>query len=1040
LVNSGLDFPLAERFGKAAIGGVGGTRNCDWWFTSDAILLDTAGRYVTQDSDRAVDRAAWKGFLGLLKKHRRRRPINGVLVAISLSDLMLQSEQERDAHARAIKERVQELQRFFGIRFPVYVIFTKADLVAGFMEFFDDLGREERAQVWGTTFPIETEDPVTRFADEYDALLTRLNERLLWRMDQERDLLRRSLIYGFPQQMASLKEVAVGFLRDVFSATRFDERPLLRGAYLTSGTQEGTPIDRMIGAVARRFGIEHHSIATAGAEGRSYFITDMLERVVFNESELAGTNRRLERHLRFVRIGAYVLALVLTVGAVFGWSISYTRNQQYIERMDGRIAEYEQQAQAALAQGAGFAELLPALNALAQTTDVYAEFDDGVPLLMGLGMYQGRKLGQAAREAYARTLRRTLAPMIASTLARQLAGGRGDVDFQYTGLKLYLGLQQIEHFDPELLRLWMEAVWQREFAADPRAQDRLQAHLEALIAAGPEPVALDENLIEAVRAQLTQVPLAELVYGRLKRDSLALQQKPFVPAQAMGAHAAKVFERASGRSLEEPIPELFTVGGYLAQYQKNARLLIRTIRDETWVLGVQGDEIGSRELDRLDQDLGRMYAEEYVRYWRELLLDLRIVRFRSVRHGLEVLEALSGRRSPLRGLLQGVKRNTELSLVPGEMGKALAQAADSGGILGATKKRLLQVLGAGDAADRQGKPGPSAVIERSFEDLNRVVSAKDGGAPPIDGLLQQLSKVYAHLDATAEGEEGNKSVLRRLRKEAIAYPDPLKGWLRQVAASTESVTQRKRAADVTQERGEKRTEVLEGINEGWNSDVAPFCRKAIAGRYPVSRGSDQEITLRDFGLMFGFGGHLAKFFDTRLKPYVDMSGPRWRWRDSGGISLGLPDSVLEQFQISARIRDTLFQEGGTSLAVKFVLKPISLDPEVVQFQLDLEGQTFVYAHGPSRQSPATWPNLAGTRQVRMFFEDADGKRAVKSWQGPWAWFRLLDASAVERRSAERLVVTFESEGYQMSYEIIASSVINPFLMPELDRFRCLERF
>ena len=82
LVNSGLQFPLADQFGMKAIQGVGGTRNCDWWFTNEAVLLDTAGRYTTQDSYQEVDSAAWQGFLELLKKHRRRRPINGVLVAV----------------------------------------------------------------------------------------------------------------------------------------------------------------------------------------------------------------------------------------------------------------------------------------------------------------------------------------------------------------------------------------------------------------------------------------------------------------------------------------------------------------------------------------------------------------------------------------------------------------------------------------------------------------------------------------------------------------------------------------------------------------------------------------------------------------------------------------------------------------------------------------------------------------------------------------------------------------------------------------------
>src|SRR3546814_7421177 len=99
---------------------------------------------TTQDSHRAVDSAGWTGFLSLLKKHRPRQPINGTLVAISLSDLATLTETERLTHAREIRKRLRELHDELGVRFPTSVLFTKADLIAGFVEFFDDLGREER--------------------------------------------------------------------------------------------------------------------------------------------------------------------------------------------------------------------------------------------------------------------------------------------------------------------------------------------------------------------------------------------------------------------------------------------------------------------------------------------------------------------------------------------------------------------------------------------------------------------------------------------------------------------------------------------------------------------------------------------------------------------------------------------------------------------------------------------------------------------------------------------------------------------------------
>ena len=77
LTRSGLKFPLAKGRTPEAVAGLGGTRYCDWWFTEDAVLIDTAGRYTTQDTDSKGDRASWIAFLDLLHRHRPKQPING---------------------------------------------------------------------------------------------------------------------------------------------------------------------------------------------------------------------------------------------------------------------------------------------------------------------------------------------------------------------------------------------------------------------------------------------------------------------------------------------------------------------------------------------------------------------------------------------------------------------------------------------------------------------------------------------------------------------------------------------------------------------------------------------------------------------------------------------------------------------------------------------------------------------------------------------------------------------------------------------------
>jgi type VI secretion system protein ImpL len=240
LLNSGLKFPLADRHGRNAIEGVGGTRNCDWLFTDEAIFIDTAGRYTTQDSHQPVDEAAWRGFLDLIKKYRPQRPINGVLVTMSMSDLLQGDKMARSQLALDVRQRIQELYEALRIRFPVYMLFTKCDLVAGFNDFFDDLDPEGRTQVWGETFPDSSsesiEDQIFKFGDNFDELMNRLNQRTLRRIQEERDLQRRAHILDFPQQMALLKSALMRFLNDAYLASRFDTEPLLRGVYFTSGT------------------------------------------------------------------------------------------------------------------------------------------------------------------------------------------------------------------------------------------------------------------------------------------------------------------------------------------------------------------------------------------------------------------------------------------------------------------------------------------------------------------------------------------------------------------------------------------------------------------------------------------------------------------------------------------------------------------------------------------------------------------------------------------------------------------------------------
>ena len=91
---------------------------------------------------------------------------------------------------------------------------------------------------------------------ELRALVERLNARLFDRVQAERNPDRRALIAMFPGQVASLEPVLLEFLHAGVRRHRDGPAPLLRGVYFTSGTQEGTPIDRLTGTLARSLGVD----------------------------------------------------------------------------------------------------------------------------------------------------------------------------------------------------------------------------------------------------------------------------------------------------------------------------------------------------------------------------------------------------------------------------------------------------------------------------------------------------------------------------------------------------------------------------------------------------------------------------------------------------------------------------------------------------------------------------------------------------------------------------------------------------------------
>ena len=1026
LLNAGLKFPLAAEMGQGAVAGVGGTRLCDWWFTENAVMIDTAGRYTTQDSDAEVDRAGWEGFLDLLRRTRPRQPLNGVLVAIAAPDLAQAAPAERLNHARAIRKRIRELTDKLGLRLPVYVLLTKLDLLTGFTEFFDDLDTEKRGHVWGETFDYKKDygapGPVANFAATMSGLLKRLDDRLIARLQAERGADRRVAIAGFPAQFATLESPLSEFLTEAFGGSRLDAAPFLRGVYFTSGTQEGTPIDRLTGVLSRAFGLDQRRAPSLRPEkGRSYFLPGVL-RVVFGEALLASRGAGAGRQRFALRAGIFAAIALVTVAAAAGLLLVKSGQQSAIDRVQAALAPYDTAAGAAKLDPVSDSDLAPIAPLLDQARALPDAAGQGG---FAAGLSQHAKLNQASESLYHHALERILLPRVLLRLEGQMRSHLNDPNYLYQATRVYLMLGGAGPLDKDLVTAWETQVdWPAAYP-DPALRASLTQHLSALLAAPLPEVSLDGGLVSDAQATFSRVPLADRVYSRLKFSAEAQAVPDWTPAAAVGATGVASFVRHSGKPLTDPIPGFFTVDGFHRVLLPRVLEVARQVAGESWVLGHRSElDPNSPALLTLKSEVIARYETDYERWWDALLADLSVAPLGSGAQASQALYVLASPQSPLKDLFTAIAKQLTLSKPPPDM------AAESGALAAGAKAAGGALAGLVKAATPALPPGHE--VDEHYAALRNYVGTGAPGGAPIDLTLKTLSDMQAQVAAAAGAGGGGAA-------PALAGGGNAASMLKAQAASAPPVVARMMmglAGGATAVRGATSHQAAAAAYNG-PGGPAMLCQAAVNGRYPFRADASAEIPLDDFGRLFAPGGMFDTYFTAQLRPFVDTSGRSWKLVPIDGVAPPIAPADLLQFQRAAAIRDLFFAGGGAQPAVRFSIAPASLDTAAQQVSLALGATTITYAHGPIQPVDVSWPGPTGMPSARLRFDPPAGGTGVIEADGPWSLFRLFGKGTLSQGATPELYTAdFTAGAHHARFNIRAASVLNPFAPSVLQSFSC----
>jgi len=1024
---SGLEFPI-NKIDRKLTRDTHGTRHCDWYFADHGVLIDTAGRYLTQP-DPEVDGSAWTTLLELLRKRRRGRPLNGVLVTIPVETLTGGNEQDIETLARQVRARLQDVYQKLHVDVPVYLVLSKADKLLGFDEFFDQLTREESDQVLGTSFrkdQVGTDVAVLR--NEFEELLRRLNSQVIMRMHSERDTQRRGRILDFPHQMGQIGERLCLFVDMAFTGNRYQRATQLRGFYLTSAPHLTQEMDATTAGIGASLGMNAGVLPTLRS-GRSRFIHHLLSRVIFPEADLAGLDKRERSRIHWGQRALYVGALGAL--ALFGmlWAGGFSANYERLENLRN-LAQNWTQLRTALSPRDDAMGTLKTLDTSYAATQVFPKKGDAA-YHERVGLYQGQDVNPVVQEAYERELEKQLLPRVATMLEGQIRANMKDREKLINSLRAYLMLNMKDRRDAAWLKDWIATDWSQRYTGNTAVQNGLNAHLERLLKL-PFIYPLNEQLVTQARQVLRSESLATVVYRMLREQARNLPDYRF--SQHLGPQGSLFI------GTEYVIPGFYTQSGYQQYFSVQGSALVTDILRDNWVLG-EGAGISDMDLRRLMVELEQLYFRDYANYWSEAVGQVALPPISDAGEGAEQLAGLTSANSPVLALLTEVRENTRFPAAPepvdeaGEAADALAGQKGKLGKVGKIASALTDKAAAMNVAKNLPDTAKKA-LQRRFEPLHKLLDDNNGPAADLTPAFTALNDLQLQLAGLARSStpeqaafelaktrmSGQRDALTNLRNASGRLPRPLSVWFNVLAEDSWRLVL---------------NDAYQYLNGRYQSELYSVYGKTISQRYPFSATSTSDVAISDFREFFRAQGTLDRFFDNYMRPFVSGDPGNYRMRSIDGRSLPVSKVFLDQMAAALNIRQSFFSINPAEPTVQFKLEPYTLDPAVSRSEFKFGDKTMEYRHGPILPMNFKWPTDAEDGRTSLVMDKMAGRPiGIEKNSGPWSLFRLFDLMQTEYLTGrDVLVLKADVGGLRANYLLTSQRTPNPFDMGVMRTFR-----
>lgn len=995
----------------------------DWWIGDESVLIDPDGELLTQgglgnDVDPELSRRLWVHFTRWLEKTRNRRPLNGIVLAIDIAHLAKSTESERKAYANLLRTRLRELMETLSTRLPVYVSFTKFDLLHGFEPFFRNYTKEKREEVLGFTFSLDSVDDLdhwlTEYTTSYDEFIARINEAIPYIMVNLTDNEDRNAVYSFSRQLAGLKDTIHRLLEETLGSDQFSTSALVRGVYFNSVFQQGVAINAFDNATSRRYGLRQAINSAQKAKNSTiYFTQKLFNQIIYPEAGLASDNFKVAKKKRRIIFTSIVACSIASLLLITAWQRYYSINVNQADRVLQKVNEY----QALISGNKGMLshkDMLEPLNKIREATLEFGFFRNKLKYVSDLGLYQGHTIGPKVEETYLNLLEYKFLPLLMADTIHDLNRAQSD-EQKLSVLRVYRMMVDASGRHSEFVLDYFSKSWQRQFSGQQKIQKQLLAHLEYAMEhtdltkdrrngneAADALMRPYDLVVSRVQNDLGRMPNEERVYRNLKLSAKSILGPSINLRNLIGPVYDIVYQQGKKSDLSLYIPKLLTKDGFDDYFMPQSESVSNLALIDSWVLGQSSTAEFSEEDKRVLRDKIRsLYIADYTTTWRQALNHINIKKFNDINEAVTVVDNIMGNLEPIQRLLRTVDMNTHL------FGTLSGDKAAQEALLKSPKFKV------------------ASMIDEPFSELNALSSPNGENPAYMSEVLDVVGQLHDYLKAIQDAPNIGMSALNATKERVkLQSVDPIY-TLRRVSSGLPSPLDQMMKTLSDQSWYVIKKEAIRYLEVRWKEDVYNPYQEKLAGKYPLSPMANKDAALSDFEEFFAPNGILNTFYNEQLDLFLNENLLIDDESDNGSI---VNQQVIAELAQAKKIQQAFFNRKGV-LDIDFSLQPIVLSGNKRRSAIDVDGQYLTYSHGQRDIVELIWPNslreTASSKVTLVPTQTGYSPRSIAT-QGSWSFFRLLDKAIIVSASSKSVDYKFSVDNGSMVYRLNSNNDNNPF--------------